>query len=161
MFRIFALAATLTVVVLPPVVTTGCNEPIVPTNAITAAETASATAAAVVADAEVVWPVIYASIPAASQAAAQSAYNEGLFTANHAILALNDAIAAAVAANTPNPNFTTVIGQLSDAVGSIVAIVQQFMAAPAVAHTRTPGGVDAVADMSAAAGRLKALTLKK
>ena len=82
----------------------------------------------------------------------------------HAILALNDAIAAAIAANTPNPNFTTVIGQLSDAVASIVQIVQSFMssAAPAVAaHTRTAGGVDAVADMSLASTKLKALTLKK
>lgn len=162
--RILALAATLSVLILPPAATTACNEPIVPTNAIQGAQEAAQTAAAVVADAEVVWPIVYAAIPAASQAAAQSAYNEGIFTANHAILALNDAIAAAIAANTPNPNFTTVIGQLSDAVASIVQIVQSFMssAAPAVAaHTRTAGGVDAVADMSLASTKLKALTLKK
>ena len=156
-FATLVLASTLTVV-LPA----GCNQPITVSNTIAAAEEASQTAAAVVADAEVVWPIVYAAIPAANQAAAQTAYNEGLFTANHAILTLNDAIAAAIAASTPNPNFTAAISALSDAVAQIVAIVEQFMPAtsPAVAHTRTSKGVDAVADMSTAAGRLKALTVK-
>jgi hypothetical protein len=152
---------TLIFVVLLSAGVVGCNQPLVPTSTIVSAEEASQTAAVVVADAEVVWPIVYAAIPAANQAAAQNAYNEGLFTANHAILALNDAIAAAIAANTPNPNFTVVISQLSAAVGSIVQIVQNFMTTPSVvAHTKTAGGVDVIGDMSSAAGRLKALTVK-
>ena len=159
-FVTITVAAALTV--LPPAATlTGCNQPIVPTNAIQAAEEVAQTAATVVADAEVVWPIVYATIPAVNQAAAQNAYNEGLFTVNHTILALNDAIAAAIAANTPNPNFTAVIAQLSQAVASIVAIVQQFMTSAVVVHTHTVSGVDAIADMSAASARLKALTVKK
>ena len=163
--RIFAtvtisLAVILTAV-LPPATLAGCTPPVVPTNAIQAAQEAAQTAVVVVADAEVVWPIVYAAIPAASQAAAQAAYNEGLFAANHAILALNDAIAAAVAANTPNPDFTAVIEQLSAAVGQIVSIVQSFMTPGVAQHTRTAGGVDAVGDMSAAAGHLKALAVKR
>ena len=156
-----ALAVVLTAV-LPPATLIGCTPPVVPTNAIQAAQEAAQTAVVVVADAEVVWPIVYAAIPAANQAAAQTAYSECLFTANHAILTLNDAIAAAIAASTPNPNFTAAISALSDAVAQIVAIVEQFMPAtsPAVAHTRTSKGVDAVADMSTAAGHLKALTVK-
>ena len=158
-FVTITVAAALTVV-LPATTLTGCNQPIVPTNAIQAAEEVAQTAATVVADAEVVWPIVYAAIPSANQAAAQNAYNEGLFTVNHTILALNDAIAAAIAANTPNPNFTAVIAQLSQAVASIVAIVQQFMTPVVVVHTHPVSGVDAIADMSAASLRLKALTVK-
>ena len=94
--RILALAVTLSVLILPPAATTACNEPIVPTNAIQGAQEAAQTAAAVVADAEVVWPIVYAAIPAASQAAAQSAYNEGIFTANHAEPELHDGHRSAV-----------------------------------------------------------------
>lgn len=164
--RLLAFVAIVTTIsILPPAATIGCNQPVVPTNAIATAEEAAQTAAVVVADAQVVWPIVYAVIPAANQAAAQTAFNEGLFTANHAILALDDAISAAIAANTPNPDFTAVISQLSDAVGQIVQIVQSFMTstpAPAlVARVRTPGGVDAVADMGAAAGRLKVMTVKR
>jgi hypothetical protein len=160
--RILALVTVLTCLSTAVV---GCNQPLVPTNAIASAEAASQTAAAVVADAQVVWPIIYAAIPAANQAAAQTAYSEGLFTANHAILALNDAIAAAIAANTPSPNFTAVIGQLSDAVAQIVSIVQSFMTtapSPTVAaHVRTSAGVDAIFDMSSASAKLKGLTVKQ
>jgi hypothetical protein len=162
--RILALTITLTaIVVLPPAALTGCPAPAgTVTNAIATAQQAAQTAATVVADAQVVWPIVYAAIPADKQAAAQTAFNESLFTANHAILTLNDLIAAAIAANNPNPDFTAVIGQLSGAVAQVVAIVQQFLTTSAVAsHVRTAGGVDAVADMSAAAGRLKALTVQR
>ena len=159
--RIFATVTIALAVVLTAATLIGCTPPVVPTNAIQAAQEAAQTAVVVVADAEVVWPIVYAAIPAANQAAAQAAYNEGLFAANHAILALNDAIAAAVAANTPNPDFTAVIEQLSAAVGQIVSIVQSFMTPGVAQHTRTAGGVDAVGDMSAAAGHLKALAVKR
>jgi hypothetical protein len=159
-FVTITLAATLTVA-LPAATLTGCPQPITVTNAIQAAQEASQTAATVVADAQVVWPIVYAAIPAANQAAAQTAFNEGLFTANHAILALNDAIAVAIAANTPNADFSAVLSQLSNAVAQIVAIVEQFMTPAIAPHAHTAGGVDAVGDMSAAAGRLKALTVKK
>jgi len=74
-----------------------CTTPVVPTNAITTAETVAETASTVVSTAQAIWPTVYASIPAANQAAAQTAFNEAIFTANHAVLALDDAIQAAIA----------------------------------------------------------------
>jgi hypothetical protein len=49
---------------------------------------------------------------------------QAIFAANHAILALEDAEQAAVAANLSNPDFTAVLSQVSDAVGQVIAIVQ-------------------------------------
>jgi hypothetical protein len=137
----------------------GCSQPVVPTSAVAAAEAVAQTAAVVVSDAQVVWPVVYALIPAAQQPAAQAAFNAGLFAANHAILALNDAVQAAVAVNTPNPNFSALIAAISDAVSQVVSIVQNFegQAPAAAAQLRSASGVDAVGDMQAASARLKAL----
>lgn len=141
----------------------GCNQPVVPTNVIAAAEVVAETATTVVSDAQVVWPIVLVTIPAAQQPSAQDAFNKAVFAANHAILALNDAIQVAIASNTPNPDFTAIIGQVSDAVAQIVSIVQNFQsAAPSVAeHVRSPSGVDAVGDMAAASARLRAMSAKK
>ena len=155
-FVTITLAAALTVV-LSATTLAGCNQPIVPTNAIQAAEEVAQTAATVVADAQVVWPIVYATIPAANQAAAQNAYNEGLFTVNHAILALNDAIAAAIAANTPNPNFTAVFSQVAAAIGQVVSIVEQFMTGAVTPAIRSANGIDIVADMNTAVARMKSV----
>jgi hypothetical protein len=135
-----------------------CTTPAVPTTAIATAESIAQTAATVVADAQIVWPVVYASIPAASQAAAQTAFNQAVFAVNHADLALDDAIQAAIAANTTNPDFTAVISQLSAAVAQVVTIIQSFESSTAAPSLRTTdGGVDALADLTAAAASLKQL----
>ena len=158
------LPAAIGVVALPVAIgaaTVDCTTPAIPTSAIGVAQGVAQTAATVVADAQAVWPLVYAAIPADKQAAAQKAFNEAVFTANHAILALDDAIAAAIAANTPNPDFTAIFGQLSDAVGQVVAIVGQFTSPSVQPAVRTPGGVDALADMQAALARLKAAAAKK
>jgi len=141
----------------------GCTQPAIPTSAISAAETVAQTAATVVSDAQAVWPVVLAAIPVAQQPAAQDAFNKAVFAANHAILALNDAIQVAIAANTPSPDFTAIISQVSDAIGQIVSIVQDFQSkAPAIQdRIRVPGGVDVVYDLSAASVRLKAISAKK
>jgi hypothetical protein len=136
----------------------GCTPPVVPTNAIAVAEVAAQTAATVVSDAQAVWPILYAAIPAAQQPAAQDAFDKAVFAANHAVLALNDAIQAAIAANNPNPSFTTIIATLGDAVGQVVAIVQNFQDPSVLAKLRATGsGVDALADMQAAVAKIKTL----
>ena len=146
---------TLSVPVSLATTQTGCTQPVVPTNAISAAEVAVQTAQTVVSSAQAVWPIVYAAIPAAQQAAAQDAFNKAVFTANHAILAVNDAIQAAIAANNPNPDFSGIISTLGDAVNQIVAIVGSFQsAAPADRLRVASSGVDPIADMRAAAAKL-------
>ena len=110
--RVRHLVIALTLATVPPAAgaaTIGCNPPAVPTNAIAAAEVVAETAATIVADAQAVWPIVLAAIPAAQQPAAQDAFNKAVFAANHAILVLDDAIQVAIAANTPNPDFTAII----------------------------------------------------
>ena len=160
--RHLVLAATLAVVAIVPAAF-GCTQPAVPTSAISTAEVVAQTAATVVADAQAVWPIVYAAIPAAQQPAAQDAFSKAVFAANHAILALDDAVQAAVAADNPKPDFTAIFAQLSDAVAQVVSIVKNFQgASPAVSErVRTTGGVDAVVDLSAASDRLRAVAAKK
>lgn len=134
------------------------GQPTVPTNTIASAESAAQTATTVVSDAQAVWPIVYAFLPTAQQSVAQDAFNKAIFTANHAILALNDAIQVAIAANNPNPDLGTVISQVTDAVAQLVAIVQGTNAGPTLqVRARTASGVDAMVDMQTAADRLKAL----
>ena len=161
MNRLLTFAALLTVLVLPPSAggtgAVGCAALNSPTSAIAIAQGVAQTAATVVADAQAVWPVIYAGLPAAQQATAQTDFNEAIFTANHAILTLDDGIAAAIAAGTTDPNFTSIFSSLADAVGQVVAIIQNFQSAtPAAAVRSTRTGVNALGDMQAALLRLKA-----
>jgi hypothetical protein len=66
----------------------------------------------------------------------------------------------AIAANTPNPDFTAFISQVADAAAQVSAIVQSFKsAAPLSARGR--GGVDAVSDLGSATLRLKTFAAKK
>lgn len=156
MFRHLVIAAALAVV--PPAtgaVVIGCNQPVVPINAIAAAQAVVQTASTVVADAQAVWPLVLASIPAAQQPAAQSAFNKGVFDAHHTILSLDDAIQAAITANTPSPDFTAIFSQVADAVAQVVSIVQSFQGSATGAHTA------ALNDMAVASMRLKTLTVKK
>jgi hypothetical protein len=145
------------------VAATGCTPPAVPTNVIAAAEVVVETATTVIADAQAVWPIVLAAVPAAQQPAAQDAFNKAVFAANHAVLALDDAIQVAIAADLSHPDFTAIIGQVADAVAQVVSIVQSFHGPLTAEHVlrAQPSGVDAVADMAAASARLKAASAKK
>jgi hypothetical protein len=139
-----------------------CTTPVVPSTVIATAQSVAATAATVVADAQIVWPTVLASIPAASQAAAQTAFNQAVFAVNHADLALDDAIQAAIAANTTNPDFTAAFSALSAAVAQVLTIIQSFETVPVTPNLRTAdGGVDVLADLTAAAASLKKLAAPK
>lgn len=168
-FRHVVIAAALAVT--PAVAGTaaiGCSQPVVPTNIIAAAEAVAQTAATVIADAQAVWPLVLASIPAAQQSSAQNAFDKAVFAANHAILALNDAIQVAIAANATNPDFTAIFSQVADAVAQVVSIIQSFQSPSLMAsehvvseHVRASSSADAISDMVAASARLRALSVKK
>jgi hypothetical protein len=135
--------------------------PAAPTNAIAAAQTAIDMAQTIVSDAQAVWPVVYASLPAAQQASTQDAFNKAIFAANHAILALEDAEQAAVAANVSNPDFTAILSQVSDAVGQVITIVQGLqVSSGAIAPANRPQG-GPLADMVEASLKLKVQADKK
>lgn len=95
--------------------------------------------------AETSWSVIEPLLPANIQAQAQAAYKAAILVVNKAIVALNDAVQAAVAAKGPAPDFTAVMQAVSDAIAQVVSIINQFkvqVPASAVAGTPKVVGVD-------------------
>lgn len=133
-----------------------CNmPPAVVTNAIAAAQAAAQTATTLVSDAQAAWPAVKVLLPADKQAAAQDAFDKAVFTANHALLALNDGITAAIAANNSKPDFTSLLSALGDAAMAVIAVVQEFralpVAAPSIAATQHGPLDEAIIDMNRAA----------
>jgi hypothetical protein len=116
------------------------------TNATVTAQEVETTANTVLADAQVAWPVVYALIPAAQQAGAQQSFTTALKASNRAVLLLADAIAAAQAANQSNPDFTTAIQAVSDAIAQVIAIVNQFTQKPAPAVAAASGEASGTMD---------------
>lgn len=157
---LLALAA-LTALPAASATLSGCTPAASPvTVAIAIAQGIVDTATTVVADAQAVWPVVLASIPATAQAQAQADFNQAVLTTNHCILVLEDAIAAAVAASTTNPDFGTVFNDLSNAVGQIIQIVDQFSNGTTSTQVKTKSGIDALSDLHKSAARLQAATKK-
>lgn len=156
-------SVTATVVGASPLA--GCNNvpAAVVTNAVAAAQAAAQTATTLISDAQAAWPTVKALLPPDKQAAAQDAFDKAVFTANHALLALNDAITGAIAANNSTFDFTSFLSALGDAAMQVIAILQQFRAMPAapaapslVAAPHVPKELDAaLADMSRAVLTLK------
>lgn len=135
-----------------------CNvPPAVVTNDIAAAQAAAQTATTLVSDAQAVWPTVKVLLPVDKQAAAQDAFDKAVFTANHALLALNDGITAAIAANNPKFDFTSLLSALGDAAMAVIAVVQEFRVAPVATIAAQQMPLDAaIADMHRAATSLKA-----
>ena len=149
--RVVAIALVLAI--LAPA---ACSRPIVPTNDVAAAQTVAATATTVVADAQAVWPLVLATVPPADQAAAQTGFNSAVFDANHAILALDDTIAATVAiagadGGVSVPNLTAAISDVAAAVAAVVAVVQNIHWSLSTVPASVAG------DLTAHAARLRAL----
>lgn len=137
-----------------------CNlPPAVVTNAIAAAQAAAQTATTLVSDAQAAWPAVKVLLPADKQASAQDAFDKAVFTANHALLALNDGITAAIAADNSKPDFTSLLSALGDAAMAVIAVVQEFralpVAAPGIAATQHGPLDEAISDMNRAARGLK------
>jgi hypothetical protein len=83
--------------------------------------------------AEAVWADVTPFLPADVLAKAQPIYNDAVVTVNDSLAALNDALTAAAAAGTPNPDFSTLIKAVEDAVAKVIAIIDQYKGTPAPA----------------------------
>jgi hypothetical protein len=80
----------------------------------------------VLADVSVAWSTVQPLIPAANVTAVTADYETALTAVNHAVAALNAALQAAATAQTPSPDFTALMGDVTTAVGQVIAIVDQF-----------------------------------
>ena len=94
-------------------------------------------------EAQLAWAVVLPLLPAANVAAITQQYENALFAVNHAVKVLNDAVTAAVSAQTSNPNFSALMAAVTDAIGQVLAIVNQY-------NTNSP--IDAGAILSATKG---------
>lgn len=80
----------------------------------------------VLSDAQIAWVVVQPMLPAANAAQITTQYNNAVFAVNHALTALNDAVNAAAAAKQPNPDFSKLMVAVTDAVGQVLAIIDQY-----------------------------------
>lgn len=153
---VFVLGGPLTIGAVSAAGLSACAQPAVPSSDIAAAQGVAATAATVVDDAEALWPVVYTLIPPAQQPAASTAFNQAIFAANHSILALDDAIQAAIALGDGGsaPNLTLAISDVAAAVAAVIAVVDQFNSQAVGAFG--DAGATAPSDLHAAAARLRA-----
>jgi hypothetical protein len=108
-------------------------------------------------DAQVAWVFVQPFLPADKAAVITQQYENAVFAVNHALQVLNDAVNAAIAAQQPNPDFSALMAAVTDAVGAVLAVIQQYMTNPpapppvadggaAVAAVKGPGTVPAFAD---------------
>jgi hypothetical protein len=133
------------------VVVQGCNPSWwqqVTTNPVEAVQEFEAAISVAVSAAQLAWPAILPSIPVASQAQANTAFENALSAVNHAEQALNDGVNAAVIAQQSNPDFTALMQAVSDAVGQVVAIIDEFMK-PSPAPVADAGAPPAPAPVAA------------
>jgi hypothetical protein len=79
-------------------------------------------------DAQIAWTFVQPFLPAAQAGAITAQYQNAVFAVNHALQVLNDAVTAAVAAQQSNPNFTALMAAVTDAIGQVLAIIQQYTA---------------------------------
>jgi hypothetical protein len=76
--------------------------------------------------ADVAWNSLKVYLPAAELVTAQADYNKAVLAVNTALGALDDGVQAALEAQTPNPDFSKLIGDVTDAVTKVVAIVNDL-----------------------------------
>jgi hypothetical protein len=122
--RFVIMAATLTVLAVAPACSPTTQN--VVTSVTNAASSFEQTAQVVLNDAQLAWPIVVNFIPVAQQPVAQTDFSNAVFASNKALLALSDAIATAQGLNQANPDLTTVMQSVSDAVSQVVAIVNKF-----------------------------------
>jgi leucyl aminopeptidase (aminopeptidase T) len=77
-------------------------------------------------DAQLAWTIVQPYLPPATAAAINLQFNNAVFAVNHALVALNDAVQAAVAAQNPNPDFSAMMASVTDAIAQVIAIIDQY-----------------------------------
>lgn len=93
--------------------------------------------AVAVADATIAFQVVKNFLPADVQVKAQADFDSAILSVNHAMAALNDAVQAAVVAQSANPDFTAIITDVTNAVVAVIAIVDQYKSAPSAPAAAT------------------------
>ena len=83
-------------------------------------------------DAQLAWSIVQSFLPTATAASINTQFTNAVFAVNHALAALNDAVQVAVAAQNATPNFTTLMAAVTDAVGQVIAIIDQYTNTPVV-----------------------------
>jgi len=117
--------------------------------------------------AQAAWTFLQPYLPAAQAAQINQTFLNVVATVNHSLTLLNDAVAAAIAAETPNPNFGALMQAVSDAFNQVLAIIAQYTTpaavdggapAPATGKMGLPpaASVPGLADAQDASSRLKA-----
>ncbi len=92
-------------------------------------------------DAQIAWVFVQPFIPANALPTVTQQYNNAVFAVNHALQVLNDAVNTAVNLQQSNPDFTALMTAVTDAVTSVLAIIQQYIhPAPAADAAAAPAG---------------------
>jgi hypothetical protein len=98
-------------------------------------------------DAQLAWTIAQPFLPTAQAAAINTQFNNAVFAVNHALSVLNDAVQVAVNAQNATPSFTALMAAVTDAVGNVLAIIDQYTNTPVVSDA---GVVTSVANSSKA-----------
>jgi hypothetical protein len=77
--------------------------------------------------AQAAWSVIQPLLPSSAVVAVTQQYENAVVAVNHAIQILNDAVTAALAAETPNPSFAVLMSAVTDAISQVLAIIDQYV----------------------------------
>ena len=85
-----------------------------------------------------IWNVIFPLIPTAAQAQAETDYNNAIFSVEQGVVALEDALKAAAAAQQSNPDFSALIANVQAAVDALMKIVAQWQSGTAGAGGASP-----------------------
>jgi hypothetical protein len=99
-----------------------------------------------VSDAQIAWTLVQPFLPPAQLTQINQQFENAIAAINHGLRVLNDAVTAAVAAHTPNPDFTALMAAVTDAVQQVLAIIAEYTVTPPA-----DAGAPVVADGGAAA----------
>jgi hypothetical protein len=83
-------------------------------------------------DAQLAWTIVQPYLPPATAAAINAQFVKAVADVNHALSVLNDAVQVAVAAQTSNPDFSTMMAAVTDAIAQVLAIIDQYTNLPIV-----------------------------
>ena len=81
----------------------------------------------VLSQAQVAWTIVQPFLPAASAATITQQYENAVYAVNGALQVLNDAVTAAIAAQQPTPDFSGLMTAVTNAITTVIGIVQQYV----------------------------------
>lgn len=78
-------------------------------------------------DAQVAWAIVQPFLPVAQAAQITQQYENAVYAVNGALQVLNDAVQAAIAAQQPSPDFSSLMTAVTNAVSTVISIVAQYV----------------------------------